>query len=70
MIDKYADFVICTEDCRPLAVVEMENTTLRPADRKLRDKALEKILLSAKIRLFRWKYSDMPSRDAIRTALN
>lgn len=70
LTERYADFLICSEDCRPLAVIELENTTLRPSQRKPRDEVLERAVLSAKIRLFRWKYSEIPSRDAIRTAMN
>ena len=70
LTERYADFLICNEDSRPLAVIQIENTTLHPSKRRPWDETLEKVVLSAKIRLFRWKYSELPSRDAIRTAMN
>ena len=70
LTERYADFLICKEDSKPIAVIQLENTTLHPSKRRPWDEVLERVVLSAQIKLYRWKYSELPSRDAIRTALN
>ena len=64
------DFLICRNDGSPIAAVDFVDATQHPRNRPAPDTALHHALLSAGIKVFRWKSSEFPSADALHTAFN
>jgi very-short-patch-repair endonuclease len=61
-----ADFVICSRDCAPLAVAELDDASHQRSASRVRDAKKDAVLAAAGIRLFRWHVRSMPDVVRIR----
>lgn len=64
-----ADFVVADEKLKTLAVIELDDSSHNRPDRIEADQKKDKALLSAGIRVIRWKTKHMPSTEEIRAEI-
>lgn len=59
------DFVVCSKDFRPVAVIELDDRTHLRHDRVRADQKKDKALKDAGLPIFRWNVAQMPSVEEI-----
>ncbi|MDR1934981.1 MAG: DUF2726 domain-containing protein [Candidatus Accumulibacter sp.] len=64
------DYVICSKDFNVLAAIELDDATHNKSQRIKADRKKDKALMSAGIKIIRWKVNQMPDERKIREALN
>ena len=65
-----ADFVLCGQDLRVIAVIELDDRSHERADRQDADARKNKALADAGIRLVRIRAGTLPSEDALRALID
>ena len=58
---KSIDFLICTNDMKPLIAIELDDSTHNQPDRKTRDEFVNSIIMSANMPLLRFKTGEWNS---------
>jgi very-short-patch-repair endonuclease len=63
------DFVVCNKNSSVVAIIELDDSSHKKADRQVADAEKGKALDSADVRILRWQVGALPHIAAIQTLL-
>ena len=65
---KSLDFVVCLPDSTVVAAIELDDSSHQKTHRRNADQTKDKALVDAGVKVLRWKVSELPNVNVIRTA--